>query len=119
MARPLPLLQFIKDNSLSLAMFGLFLAAAITMSVAGWQYQNDELTAHSQPTQSYGAYLTSGDFAEAIFENWESEFLQMWALVILTIFLKQKGSADSKKTAGPERRGHPRPLQNKQCQKLE
>lgn len=41
-------------------------------------------------------YLTSGHFGEAVFENWESEFLQMAAYVLLTVFLFQKGSAESK-----------------------
>ena len=41
-------------------------------------------------------YLTSGDFYEAVFENWESEFLQMGSYVVLTVFLFQKGSSESK-----------------------
>jgi hypothetical protein len=41
-------------------------------------------------------YLTTGDFVEATFENWESEFLQMGMYVVLTAFLYQKGSSESK-----------------------
>lgn len=44
--------------------------------------------------------LVSGDFIEGVFENWESEFLQMWALVVLTIYLRQKGSDESKPMRG-------------------
>lgn len=44
--------------------------------------------------------MTSGEFVEGVFENWESEFLQMWALIMLTIFLRQKGSSDSKPIRG-------------------
>jgi hypothetical protein len=43
----------------------------------------------------FGQYLTSGHFIEAIFENWESEFLQMGLFILLTVFLRQKGSAES------------------------
>ncbi len=42
-------------------------------------------------------YLRSGHFLEATFENWESEFLQMGLYVLLTIWLRQRGSAESKK----------------------
>lgn len=49
----------------------------------------------------YGGYLKSGHFLEATFENWESEFLQMALLVWLTIFLRQKGSSESKKCDEP------------------
>ena len=45
---------------------------------------------------SLGRYLTQGHFWEAIFENWESEFLQMAAYIVLTVFLIQKGSSESK-----------------------
>ena len=48
---------------------------------------------HQEPTVSFGAYLRSGHFVEATFENWESEFLQMGAYVLLTAFLVQRGSA--------------------------
>jgi hypothetical protein len=51
---------------------------------------------------SYAGYVTSGSFVEATFENWESEFLQMAAYVVLTVFLRHKGSAESKKLSGKE-----------------
>jgi len=50
-----------------------------------------------QPPISFGLYLTSGRFIQATFENWESEFLQMAVFVILSIFLRQEGSSESKK----------------------
>lgn len=92
--------KFARDNGLSIAMFGIFAVALIGMSIAGWQSSNETLTDHDQPTESYVSYLGSGDFVEGVFENWESEFLQMWALVILTIFLRQKGANDSKPLRG-------------------
>jgi hypothetical protein len=48
------------------------------------------------------AYLTEGHFIEAVFENWESEFLQMSAFVVFTVFLRQRGSPESKKPTGKE-----------------
>jgi hypothetical protein len=89
--------KWLYNNSLTVVMFSIFAVTLIGMSVVGWQVANDELRNHHQPSESYAEYLVSGDFVEAVFENWESEFLQMWALVMLTIFLRQKGSTDSKK----------------------
>ena len=92
--------RFIYNNSLMLAMFGIFLGALAGMSVVGWQSANETLQEHHQAAISYGEYLGSGDFIEGVFENWESEFLQMWALIVLTVYLRQKGSADSKPMRG-------------------
>ena len=93
--------KFARDNGLSVVLFGIFAATIIGMSIMGWHSENNDLADHKQPAQSYVSYITSGDFVEAVFENWESEFLQMWALVVLTIFLRQKGSEDSKPMRGP------------------
>lgn len=92
--------KFFFENSLSIVLLTLFFIFLAGLSVTGWIEQNSELATHSQSAQSYLEYVTSGEFGEAVFENWESEFLQMWALVILTIVLRQKGSADSKKLKG-------------------
>lgn len=73
------------------------------MSIVGLRHENTELTTHQQPTIGYIEYIASGSFIEAVFENWESEFLQMGALVILTIWFHQKGSKDSKKIRGKEK----------------
>ena len=92
--------KFARDNGLSMVLFAVFAATIIGMSIVGWRSENNDLTDHNQRTQSYTSYITSGNFVEAVFENWESEFLQMWALVVLTIFLRQKGSEDSKPMRG-------------------
>lgn len=95
-----PIVKFWANNSLSIVLFALFFVFTAGMSVSGWQTANNEATTHNQPQQSYGQYVASGDFIEGIFENWESEFLQMWALVGLTIWLRQKGADDSKPLRG-------------------
>lgn len=92
--------RFIRDNALSLILFGLFLIMLVGMSFTGLRYENAALISHNQPTVSYKEYIASGAFIEAVFENWESEFLQMGALVVLTIWFTQKGSKDSKKLQG-------------------
>src|SRR3954469_9421695 len=96
------------DNSLSLTMLGIFLVLLFLQSLAGWRVSNADATEHHQPTQSYGRYLRSGHFAEATFENWESEFLQMGAYVAFTAFLVQRGSPESKNPDGDPADADPR-----------
>jgi uncharacterized protein DUF6766 len=88
--------RWVKENALSLAMFGAFLVFLILQSVTGWLSNNQDLMDHGAPVQSLWAYLHGGEFVEATFENWESEFLQMGSYVVLTAFLVQKGSSESK-----------------------
>jgi hypothetical protein len=88
--------RFLRENGLSIVMFGLFFIFLLLQSLAGWRTANQEHQQHDQPTESYISYVTSGSFAESTFENWESEFLQMAGFVLLTVFLRQKGSPESK-----------------------
>ncbi len=81
-------------------MFGLFALFLLGMSLAGQREYNEEQTEHGEETVSYVGYLQTGHFVEAVFENWESEFLQMGGFVLLTVFLFQKGSPESKKLEG-------------------
>jgi hypothetical protein len=87
----------LRDNGLSLVMFGLFAVFLIGQSIAGWLEYNETARAHQEAVVTYLSYLGTGHFFEAVFENWESEFLQMAAYVALTACLIQKGSAESKK----------------------
>ena len=90
--------RFLRENSLSIVMFGLFFVFLLLQSLTGWRTTNQE---HQQPNDSYVGYLGSGSFAEATFENWESEFLAVFALTVLGIFLRQRGSPESKLVAAP------------------
>ncbi|PRC42050.1 hypothetical protein C6A85_000000112505 [Mycobacterium sp. ITM-2017-0098] len=89
--------HWLRDNGLLLACLGLFLVFFAGMIVSGAAAYNDEQREHgSQESVSLVGYLASGDFVEATFENWESEFLQMGMYVVLTAFLYQRGSSESK-----------------------
>jgi hypothetical protein len=66
------------------------------MVVSGASDYSEDQLAHGQPAVTVAEYLATGAFLEATFENWESEFLQMGMYVILTVFLFQKGSSESK-----------------------
>jgi hypothetical protein len=89
--------QFLRDNGLSVTLFALFLISLIGQAVTGWRAHAAELRLHDLPAIGFLPYLTSGHFISAVFENWESEFLQMAMYVVLTIFLFQKGASESKK----------------------
>ena len=90
-------MRFWRNNGLSLTFATLFMLAWGAQAVAGLGHENDERRDHGQPRTSLAAYLHSSDFWEATFENWESEFLQMAAFVLLTAVLYQRGSAESKR----------------------
>lgn len=68
----------------------------------GIKEYNEERKEFLQPEVSLSAYLLSGHFYQTTFENWESEFLQMGMYVMLTIWLRQVGSSESKKMNEPE-----------------
>ncbi|MET0378249.1 MAG: DUF6766 family protein [Spongiibacteraceae bacterium] len=87
---------FVKKNGLSLALFGCFIAMEVGLSLVGLRQYNAEQATHGQVLLSYSEYLTSPAFLEATMENWESEFLQMFAYVVFTAFLYQQGSSESK-----------------------
>ena len=89
--------QFLRDNGLSVTLFALFLVSLIGQALTGWRAHAEELRVHELPVVGFLPYLTSGHFISAVFENWESEFLQMAMYVLLTIFLFQKGASESKK----------------------
>lgn len=85
-----------RENGLSLVLAALFLFFLGGQILTGWFHYNDERAEHAASPVSLAAYLRSGAFGEAVFENWESEFLQMGLYVVLTTFLFQKGSSESK-----------------------
>ena len=88
--------QRLRENGLSIVLLSLFLVFLVGQAVSGWFHYNDEQREHRQPQVRFSEYLQTGSFGEAVFENWESEFLQMGLYVILTAFLFQKGSSESK-----------------------
>ena len=94
--------RLVRDQSLSLVFLGLFLASLAGQAVAGWQDYNNLETWHAQlageapQTLSLGGYLTSATFAQAVTENWQSEYLQFTLFILLTVWFIQKGSPESK-----------------------
>ncbi len=93
---------WLREHGLSLALVALFVAAMVGQTVTGYRVFNDDAREHGQSAVAFTSYLASGHFFEATAENWESEFLQMAFYVVLTVFLFQRGSSESKKLDEPE-----------------
>lgn len=89
-------------NSLSIVFIALFFITLLAQALTGFKVHNSELEDASMAALSFTEYLNSGHFISATFENFESEFLQMALYVVLTISLRQIGSAESKKIEGKE-----------------
>lgn len=88
--------KFLRNNGLSVAFFALFLVSLVGQIITGQKEHNEELAEMGGQTIGMLAYLRSGHFLQATFENWESEFLQMGLFLVLSMFLYQKGSSESK-----------------------
>jgi hypothetical protein len=108
-----------RNNGLSIVLFLCFLGTLWGQSVTGHRHHNQQQRDHGQPEVAYGAYLRSPAFLEATAENWESEFLQMAVYVLFTVWLYQRGSAESKdpdsaepvdRVPDPKRKGAPDPV---------
>jgi len=87
---------FVRTNSLSLVFGGLFLAALIGQAFAGLAEYNNQQITDGLATVTFGRYVTSADFAVDVTENWQSEYLQFLLYIVLTVWLVQRGSPESK-----------------------
>jgi hypothetical protein len=88
--------KWAKEHGLLLANLACFLTFFVGMVLSGAASYSEDQQAHGEPAVSVLQFLGTGAFVEATFENWESEFLQMAMYVVLTVFLFQKGSSESK-----------------------
>jgi hypothetical protein len=87
---------FLKHNGLSLTFLGLFLAAVVGQAIAGHADFNEEQVRHGDPEISLARYIGSSSFGVAVMENWQSEYLQFTLFALLTVWLLQRGSPESK-----------------------
>src|SRR5919107_6402794 len=108
--------RLLRENGLSIVWLGLFFLTLIFgQTLTGLREYNSDQKEHRRPEVTYAEYLGTGHFVEATMENWESEFLQMFLFVVLTAFLYQKGSAESKKIDEEEEVDRdPRPSKHKE-----
>ena len=91
----------IYSNSLLIVMSIIFFGSWFAQSVTGWTTFNAEQVEHHEQTVSWLGYLGSADFWEATLENWQSEFLAVGSFAAITVFLRQRGSPESKPVGAP------------------
>nr|WP_233207962.1 DUF6766 family protein [Siphonobacter sp. BAB-5405] len=90
------------QNSLSLAFFVLFGLSFVLHAIGGVQAHNEEQQLQGKADfMSLGEFLGSSEFWFQSFQNWQSEFLSVFSIVVLSIFLRQKGSPESKPVDAP------------------
>jgi hypothetical protein len=95
--------RFLKNNGLTVALMLLFALSIVGQLLTGWRFENAELAKHGGQALTLARYMADAQFLSTVFENWESEFLQMSAYVLLTCWLFQKGSAESADPDDPPR----------------
>jgi len=89
------------EHSLSILFFVLFLASFILHGAGGVDDYNNDQQSHGQPTISFLQYLGSSRFWFESFQNWQSEFLVVAVLAGASVYLREKGSSQSKPVAEP------------------
>lgn len=86
----------IYSNSLIIVMALVFFGSWFAQSVTGMTAYNQEQHDHGESRLSWLSYIASSDFWESTFQNWQSEFLAVGSFAILAVYLRQRGSAESK-----------------------
>ena len=91
----------IYENSLLLAMTAIFFATWLAQSLNNWREFNDDALQYGDQPIEWSSYLGNADFWERTLQNWQSEFLAVGTMVVFTIYLRQRGSPESKPVGAP------------------
>ena len=89
------------SSSLAIVMGAIFLGSWLVQSVAGWASFNEERLQQLQDPVTWVGYLRNADFWSRTLQNWQSEFLAVGSLAVLSIYLRQRGSSQSKPVGEP------------------
>ena len=89
------------ENSLLLTMLTIFLLSWLAQSLTGWRVYNDQQLEHHAGAIGWGSYLLRSDYWESTLQNWQSEFLAVGSMAVFTIYLRQRGSPESKPVGAP------------------
>jgi Domain of unknown function (DUF6766) len=89
------------ENSLLLVMTLIFLGTWLAQSLNNWRQFNEDQSRHDATPVSWGRYLLDPDFWERTLQNWQSEFLAVGTLAVFTVYLRQRGSPESKPVGAP------------------
>jgi hypothetical protein len=89
------------ENSLVCAMSSIFILSWGGQSLNNWRLENQELREHGEEPIRWIDYIVSADFWERTLQNWQSEFLAIGTMAVFTIYLRQRGSPESKPVGAP------------------
>ncbi|HEV7650477.1 MAG TPA: DUF6766 family protein [Actinophytocola sp.] len=89
------------SRSLCIVMGGLFLLSLLTQSIAGLSAFNEEQLSQLTDPMSWPQYVASADFWNRTLQNWQSEFLAIGSMAVLSVYLRQRGSPESKPVGTP------------------
>jgi hypothetical protein len=89
------------ENSLGLAMVSIFFGTWFAQSLTNWTAYNNQQTEHGEPAVTWVSFLGQADFWNRTLQNWQSEFLAVATLAAFSIYLRQRGSAESKPVGAP------------------
>jgi len=90
------IVKFVRDNSLSIALFALFVVSIGGAVWAGWLQQNETLVAHHRSSVGFWSFLASSSFIDGLAVNWQAAVLQLASLIVFSSFLYQRGSPHSR-----------------------
>jgi hypothetical protein len=89
------------ENSLALAMLFCFIGSWLGQSLTDWRAYNHDQLDHKASTISWGEYWGNADFWDRSLQNWQSEFLAIGTMAVFAIYLRQRGSPESKPVGAP------------------
>ena len=89
------------ENSLGLAMLAIFFGTWFAQSVTNWTAYNAEQAAHGDAAVTWVSFLGRADFWNRTLQNWQSEFLAVATMAAFSIYLRQRGSPESKPVGAP------------------
>jgi hypothetical protein len=92
---------FVYSHSLLLVMGSIWIGSWLAQSLTGWRMYNEAQLEHGETTLSWVQYLGAADFWQTTLQNWQSEFLAVGSMVVLAIYLRQRGSPESKPVGSP------------------
>jgi len=91
----------IYENSLLLVMAAIFFATWFVQSLSNWRQFNEDRAEHASDAITWTRYVVNADFWERTLQNWQSEFLAVGTMAAFTIYLRQRGSPESKPVGAP------------------
>ena len=91
----------IYSHSLLIVMFTLWIGSWLAQSIAGWSAYNAGQLDHQAATVTWLGYIGTNDFWDRTLQNWQSEFLAVGSMAILSVYLRQRGSPESKPVGAP------------------